>query len=376
MKKIFTSLLVAAIILFNGMGGVFASTYDTSKLDQAYAKIVEYYQTHKTLTSPDEIIAVESLGLEAEDGYELPDLESQDFDSLSLGDLTKSIIAFTLIGKDPTNIKDKNLITLLESYIDEDGSIKGSYGSTTDIWVLYALEAISSDKMSLVASHLASDANDDGGYWYEYNGKISSPDTTGWAIEALSIADKNVYAQSIQKAIQYIDSEKKTDGSYGISPSGDTQACILGGLFVYDKAFALSNYGEAIDVLLSFQLDDGSFKSVVYDENYNTTGEYAFNAYTTIEGARCLGTYKNGSFVYKAQKTYQDLKNPVQDSPKEETPAPTKQTTTQTEPVKENTKSKVVETSDQTNLYTMMIMMGIASFVFVLTKKYENNKSF
>lgn len=106
MKKIFPSLLVAAIILFNGMGGVFASTYDTSKLDQAYAKIVEYYQTHKTLTSPDEIIAVESLGLEAEDGYELPDLESQDFDFLSLGDLTKSIIAFTLIGKDPTNIKE------------------------------------------------------------------------------------------------------------------------------------------------------------------------------------------------------------------------------------------------------------------------------
>lgn len=373
MKKIFTSLLVATIILVNGIGGVFASTYDTSKLDRAYAKIAEYYQTHKTLTSPDEIIAVESLGLEAEDGYELPDLESQDFDSISLGDLTKSIIALTLIGKDPTNIKDKNLITLLESYINADGSIKGSYGSTTDIWVLYALEAVSSDKISLVASHLANDANTDGGYWYEYNGKISSPDTTGWAIEVLSIADKKAYTQSIQKAIQYIDTEKKEDGSYGISPSGDTQACILGGLFVYDKAFTLSNYGEAIDVLLLFQLDDGSFKSAVYDENYNATGEYAFNAYTTIEAARCLGTYKNGSFVYKAQKTYQDLKNPVQNPSKEEKPTPTKPIVTPQEPAKENIKSKVVETSDQTNIYMMIIMMGMTSFVFVLTKKYEKN---
>ena len=108
MKRIFTSLVVCFLTVFLTVSNAFAITYDTKKIDDAYEKIVEYYQNHKTLESPDEIIAVEVLGLEVESGYQIPDLESQDFETLSVGDLTKSIIAFTLIGKDPKNIQGKN----------------------------------------------------------------------------------------------------------------------------------------------------------------------------------------------------------------------------------------------------------------------------
>lgn len=364
MKKIFTSLLIATMLLWSGVGSVFASTYDTTKLDQAYSKIVSYYQSHQTLSSPDEIIAVEALGLEVEKGFDFPDLKSQDFTSISLGDLTKTIIALTLIGEDPTHISGQNLVTLLEGYIKEDGSIQDSYGSTTDIWVLFALESVSSSKTQLVANHLANNANDDGGYWYKFNGtKTSSPDTTGWAIEALSNANKQTYATSIQKALEYLKGEKKKDASYGMAPSADTQSCVLQGMFAYDKASTLLNDGDAIDVLLSFQLDDGSFKSEIYDKDYNPTGTYEFNAYTTMEAARCLGTYKNGSVITKAQKAYQDMKTPVKEETKTEEPQQSQ----------EKPKKKIVETGDESNVIMIVsVMMVIGGIVVLLRKNNEN----
>lgn len=371
MKKIFTSLLIITMLLWSGVGSVFASTYDTTKLEQAYNKIVSYYQSHKTLTSPDEIIAVEALGLEVEKGFDLPDLKSQDFQTISLGDLTKTLISFVLIGEDPTHINGQNLVTILEGYVKEDGSIQDSYGSTTDIWVLFALESVSSSKTQLVANHLANSANDvDGGYWYEYDGtKTSSPDTTGWAIEALSIANKQTYMTNIQKAMDYLETEKKEDASYGMSPSADTQSCVLQGMFVYDKASTLSNEGAAIDKLLEFQLEDGSFKSEIYDEK-GPTGDYEFNAYTTMEAARCIGTYKNGSVITKAQKAYQDMKTPVKEEPKKEE---IKKEETRQPQEKSTSKKKIVETGDESNMTIIVsVMMVIGGIVVLLRKNNEN----
>ena len=311
MRKIFTSLLFSMTMIMATFSNTYA--FEESAIEKAYNNVVSYYQKVKSLESPDEIMAVEALGLEAEEGYELPDLESQDFESLSLGDLSKSIIALTLIQKDPTSIQGIDLVALLESNVHDDGSIQGSYGSSTDIWVLFALESVSSNKTDIVAKHLSEDNNTDGGFWYEYNGKWSSPDTTGWGIEALTIAGQTQYAESINKALNYIQTQQRGNGVYGYSANADTQSCVLEGLFAYDKDLVLNGTYDQdgvnpIEVLLSFQLEDGSFKSEVYDENWNATGEYTFNAYTTLESARCLGTYKNGSFVEKAKKEFSLLK--------------------------------------------------------------------
>lgn len=396
MKKIFTSIFVCLLCVFTTLSSVVAATYDTSKLEEAYNKIVAYYQSHKTLESPDEIIAVEALGLEAEDGYELPDLESQDFETLSLGDLTKSIIALTLIGKNPTDVNGTDLVTLLEGYVNEDGSVEGSYGSTTDIWVLSALECVSSKKVSLVANHLSNDNNIDGGFWYESgyesNGKKSSPDTTGWGIEALTIAGKDQYSESINKALNYLETQKSENaiyGEYGANP--DTQACVLQGLFVYDSDKVVKGtYNDQegnnpIDVLLDFQLEDGSFKAAVYDSvTWLPTGEYAFNSYTTLEAARCLGTYKNGSFIYKAQKTYEETINPApQPEPEPEEkptiqPAPSVEENKEpeqkpTETLTSQPTKTVVQTADNTDITVILSVMIISGGIFFsLRKKYEN----
>lgn len=367
MKKVLTSLLLSMAMIMATFSNVYA--FEESAVEKAYKNVVAYYQSIEALESPDEIIAVESLGLEAEEGYQLPDLESQDFESLSLGDLTKTIIALTLIQKDPTSVQGVDLVELLESYVNEDGSIQNSYGSTIDIWTLFALETVSSNKVDLVAKHLSQNNNDDGGFWYEYEGKWSSPDITGWGIEALTIAGKDQYSSSIQQALEYIQTQQFGEAVYGYSANADTQSCVLEGLFAYDKDLVLNGTYDQdgvnpIEVLLSFQLEDGSFKSEVYNENWEPTGEFTFNAYATLEAARCLGTYKNGSFVIKAQDSYQKI---VENSnqKEEQKEVPQVQNTNQE-------KKKVVNTSDNTSVIYLYGLVIVGGILFVM-KKYEEN---
>lgn len=401
MKRIFTSLVVCFLTVFLTVSNAFAITYDTKKIDDAYEKIVEYYQNHKTLESPDEIIAVEVLGLEVESGYQIPDLESQDFETATIGDLTKSIIAFTLIGKDPKNIQGKNLVELLESYVNEDGTIKNSSGHGDVIWTLFALETISSDKVTSVADQLVK-TSVDGGYGYTYGGvSYASPDTTGWAIEALTVAGNERYAKSIQDAKDYL--ATKTDGNAGYrfdeysSANGDTQSCVLEGLFVNDKNAVINGEYDngnvnPIDVLLSYQLEDGSFKSEVYD-GWTPTGEYAFNAYTTMEAARCLGAYKLGSFVYKAKAAYDsfEMKEPVhEEEQKPQTPnqedktKPVVKTENEKPVVKNETQekknettshqAKVVKTGDSNDATQFILMLMLSGGLFLgLKKRSEEN---
>lgn len=377
MKKIFTSLLVCFLFVFMALTNVSAKDFDTSDVEEAYNKVVAFYQSHKTLESPDEIIAVEALGLEAEDGFDLPDLASQDFETLTIGDLTKSIVALTLIEKDPTVIQ--KAVDVLESYVNEDGSIQGSYGSTTDIWVLYALQSVSSEKVQLVADALANSLNDDGGFWYYgyTGGKESSVDTTGWGVEVLSLVNKDAYQESIQKALAYIQAQEE-NGVYGVyGANADTQACVLQGLLVNDREKTLSDELDAFEILLSFQADDGSFVSEIYDSTtWEPTGEYAYNAYATMEAARCLGTYKNGSFVLKAQEAYQKMTTPevptepnVPTVPEKE---PTTPENTKVDPVKETTSPNVVQTGDEARIAVIASVMVISGGLYIgLRKRYE-----
>ena len=100
MKKIICSLMISVLCFMTAISGVSAASYDTSKIDQAYAKIIEYYKNNNTLVDADKIIAVESLGLEA---------ESNQFDisSIDLEKVTdsKRIIVKALLGIDPTEDK-------------------------------------------------------------------------------------------------------------------------------------------------------------------------------------------------------------------------------------------------------------------------------
>ena len=122
--------------------------------------------------------------------------------------------------------------------------------------------------------------------------------------------------------------------------------------------------GDPIDVLLSFQLEDGSFKMANW-----STGEYEFNSYTTLEGARCLGTYKNGSFVIKAQKTYAKINQ-------NETPEETKDLQNKLPQVEniveKEEKKKVVNTGDE-GLMLYLYGLVVVSGILFIVKRYEKN---
>ena len=141
MRKIVCSFMISVVCFMTAISGVSATSYDTSKINAAYSKVVEYYKNNNNLNNADKILAVESLGLEAESNQF--DISSVDFSKTSL---SKKIVTEVLLGIDPTEDKET-----LESQIDENGNVEGSWGASSDIWTLYALYATSSEKTNLLA---------------------------------------------------------------------------------------------------------------------------------------------------------------------------------------------------------------------------------
>lgn len=324
MKKVVSSLFACTIAIMMSFSSVLA--YNTSKIDASYEKILKFYESKEELRSFDEIIAVESLGLEAEN-YQLPDISSVDFENETLGNITKGIISLILIGENPNDYNENNLIELLESCIQEDGSIeKDGYVATSNIqvWVLYALECYDSDKVDLVANNLLQTMNENGSFGYGYG--TSSADVTGWCLEALTNAG---LSDKLGDTKEYLNNNDRFDenGTWGYSypdtkydengnpiykyddegnpiminfPNSTSQAAVLIGLIVNDKEGLLNgNYDfnnvNPLDVLADYQNKDGTYWD---DENIS---------YETFDTVRALGTYKNGSFVYRAQSVYKDL---------------------------------------------------------------------
>lgn len=374
MKKIFTVLTSIALTFALSFSAAFAN-------DDAFLKSQNYLKTI-ALDSPDAVIAYEATGMEADYKADalLNNFKGTDYVTASYGDLAKSIIAISLLGENPKDFNKTNLVEILENRVQEDGTltndVNGGCGAT--IWTLMALETVNSPKVKAVADKLSTMAMDNGAYWYEYKGPNADLDTTGWAMEALSVAGRSTYEAAISKAYTFVQSKlNSTDGSYDIGWGGnaDTQSCVLEGLSV--AGYTLDT--NAYNYLLSYQNEDGTFNAL----NYNTF-KLEPNAYASVEGARALGVINNGSFVLKARRDYTNTTTPVVTEP--ETPTtptePTKPSTpttpstttpavkpetTTTEPKKETV--KVVNTGDNTNVMAYVVAAIAAVGVIVLVIK-------
>lgn len=365
MKKIFTVLTSIALTFVLSFSAAFAN-------DDAFLKSQNYLKTI-ALDSPDAVIAYEATGMEAD--YKADDLlnnfKETDYVTASYGDLAKSIIAISLLGENPKDFNKTNLVEILENRVQEDGTltndVNGGCGAT--IWTLMALETVNSPKVKAVADKLSTMAMDNGAYWYEYQGPNADLDTTGWAMEALSVAGRSTYEAAISKAYTFVQSKlNSTDGSYDIGWGGnaDTQSCVLEGLSV--AGYTLDT--NAYNYLLSYQNEDGTFNAL----NYNTF-KLEPNAYASVEGARALGVINNGSFVLRAREDYTQTTTPVvtepetpttSTEPSTTTPAVKPETTT-TEPKKETV--KVVNTGDNTNVMAYVVAAIAAVGVIVLVIK-------
>lgn len=365
MKRIFTVLTSIALTFALSFSAAFAN-------DDAFLKSQNYLKTI-ALDSPDAVIAYEATGMEADYKADalLNNFKETDYTTASYGDLAKSIIAISLLGENPKDFNKINLVEILENRVQEDGTltndVNGGCGAT--IWTLMALETVNSSKVKAVADKLSTMAMDNGAYWYEYKGQNADLDTTGWAMEALSVAGRSTYDAAISKAYTFVQSKlKSTDGSYDIGWGGnaDTQSCVLEGLSV--AGYPLDT--NAYNYLLSYQNEDGTFNAL----NYNTF-QLEPNAYASVEGARALGVINNGSFVLMARRDYTNTTTPVVTEPETPTTPTTPSTTTPavkpetttTEPKKETV--KVVNTGDNTNVMAYVVVAIAAVGVIVLVIK-------
>lgn len=391
MRKIICSLMISVLCFMTAISGVSAAnTYDTNKLLDASEKVKAYYKENGLSDANylDDIIAYEALGGEAEDDLDISKFESQIYVS-SVGSISKGIIVAKLLKKDPTNLiingSQVNLVSELENKVDDNGCFGAYEGNNIDIWGLLALETVSSSKTELVANHISNDINPDGGFWnfgwkqenpddpnsswvIDTDSKLSTCDVTGWGIEALSIAGKNKYSSTIQKAIQYLKDNQNEGFGYSVNP--DTQACAVEGLSVYNRESLLNgdydkNNKNPIDVLLSFQnIDKGNFW-------YYELGED--NDYATQDAARAIGTIVNGSVIYKAKGT----KSPdatltrVENKPSTNPTQPTDNSQDNKEN-KTNKKTTSVKTGDETNIVIFASLSMVSGGLFlVLRKEYE-----
>lgn len=364
MKRIFTVLTSIALTFALSFSAAFAS-------DDAFLKSQNYLKTI-TLDSPDAVIAYEAAGMEADYKADalLNNFKETDYTTASYGDLAKSIIAISLLGENPKDFNKTNLVEILENRVQEDGTltndVNGGCGAT--IWTLMALETVNSDKTKTVADKLSTMAMDNGAYWYEYKGQNADLDTTGWAMEALSVAGRSTYDAAISKAYTFVQQSKlnSTDGSYDIGWGGnaDTQSCVLEGLSTAGYTLDINAY----NYLLSYQNEDGTFNALNY-----STNQLEPNAYASVEGARALGVINNGSFVLKARKDYTKTTTPVvtepetPTTPNTTTPAVKPETTTTTSTKKETV--KVVNTGDNTNVMAYVVAAIAAVGVIVLVIK-------
>ena len=370
MRRLLTVITSIALTFALSFSAAFAD-------DNALAKSQNYLKTI-TLDSPDAVIAYEAAGFEADGKANslLENFKDVDYTTASYGDLAKSIIAISLLGDNPADFNKTNLVEILENRVQADGTLtddkNGGCGAT--IWTLMALETVNSDKAKTVADKLSTMAMDNGAYWYEYQGPNADLDTTGWAMEALSVAGRSTYDAAISKAYTFVQSKLNSKyGSYDIGWGGnaDTQSCVLEGLHV--AGYKLDD--QAYNYLLSYQNEDGSFNAL----NYNTY-QLEPNAYASVEGARALGVINNGSFVLKARKDYtktisnsttpetpETKPSTTTTTPSTTKPAVKPETTTTTEPKKETVKK--VNTGDNTNVMAYVVAAIAAIGVIALTIK-------
>ncbi len=351
MKRIFTVLTSIALTFALSFSAAFAN-------DDAFLKSQNYLKTI-ALDSPDAVIAYEATGMEADYKADalLNNFKETDYITASYGDLAKSIIAISLLGENPKDFNKTNLVEILENRVQEDGTltndVNGGCGAT--IWTLMALETVNSPKVKAVADKLSTMAMANGAYWYEYQGPNADLDTTGWAMEALSVAGRSTYDAAISKAYTFVQSKlNSADGSYDIGWGGnaDTQSCVLEGLST--AGYTLDT--NAYNYLLSYQNEDGTFNALNY-----STGQLEPNAYASVEGARALGVINNGSFVLMARRDYTKTTTPGTTTPA------VKPETTTTEPKKETV--KVVNTGDNTNVMAYVVAAIAAVGVIVLVIK-------
>jgi prenyltransferase beta subunit len=292
------------------------------KRRQSYQSLYSSYENKNTIDNYYDYIAIKALDLNIKD-FQTMDLESIKYEELYESELAQVILGLLAENKNPRKVNGKDLVLLLESYVQNDGTISKKTPITANyqVWCVYALYAVNSEKLDIAVDKLASMQNQDGAFGYP---GFEDLDTTGWVVDALSLVNKTKYQSVLQKSTQYFQSQQQMNGTFGIEkndwdifPNTNTQANVLLGLISYDKRGLDDGiyHKDVVDILLKFQNSEGTF-------GWNNQ---TYNLFATQQASWTLGNYYNGNVMTKLKHTYlslQDLikpdEKPSQDIPKQE----------------------------------------------------------
>jgi len=210
---------------------------------------------------------------------------------------SRTIVAMTAIGKDPSQVAGYNLLEPLGDY--EKTICQGLNGP---IWALIALDsgeysipanpqAKTQATRQLYVDAILAAQLDDGGFNLTSKGS-ADPDMTAMALQALAkYTEQERVADAVVRALDCLSSMQNGEGgfsSWGTENSESTAQVIVAlcelGVGLEDRRF-VKNGHTVLDALLGFRKDDGSFTHVKggADGSNQMASEQAYYAFVAAK---------------------------------------------------------------------------------------------
>jgi len=265
-KKILALALSFWLLLMSGPTGVYAAEGKT--LPEALQEIVAYYQDNRsTLDHWEQVVGLQLAGANLS-SWQMPDWNVADlqYEQSSLKYAT-TILGMLAAGDDPRNIAGRDLCAELA----QRQSGEGSFGNIIDtIWSVVALDqakAWNNADAGAAISYLIEQKTGDNGF--ALSGDTADPDTTGFALLALSAhTDIPGVNEVIEQSKECLRNMQLDSGGFGLpAENPNSTASVIRGLLACGEditADAWTKNGRTmIDALFSFQLEDKSFANQI-----------------------------------------------------------------------------------------------------------------
>lgn len=233
-KSGFLSVLSIFIILLPGLletpviaAGSYPYAPDSTEVSMALAYLHSQQGTNGSIsdfaTSAWAVMAIKAAGQDpniwkvSSNSINIVDyLSTNAISAKTINDYSRTVLAITAAGKDPTNLGGRNFLSLLEAAYDGT-QIGDSSLLNDDFWGILALIAAgipaSSNIIQGSASYILSNQNADGGWGYGV-GITSDIDDTTAAIMALTAVGQSVSSTTITNALNYIQNNQASDGGF------------------------------------------------------------------------------------------------------------------------------------------------------------------
>ncbi|RDY27865.1 hypothetical protein CHL78_007630 [Romboutsia weinsteinii] len=277
-------------------------------LNEAIENSRGYYKQHKNnLTEWWEMVVLDYIGENINSNpYKLETWGSNLItpDTSVVNDAGK-LLGLLARGEDPKNYQGKDWAKVLA---DKQNNYKyGSFnGGNFNLWAMISLEICNQeyDREFALETLLKLQNPKTGGYsmsdYVEGQSHWASVDMTGMALIALSFYKDDARAQdSINKAVQYLEDQTRTDGLFG--GDSNSTAMAITGLLAAGKDINSQTWSGLKDGLISMQLTE----EVVTDEyGYDENGNYGPQKVTHYPGEFY---WKKSSQTINSIATYQSL---------------------------------------------------------------------